>query len=101
MQADFVGLTKHLKQRLQMYEYNMGRQASSRSIAQLLSTALYSKRFFPFYTFNCLVGLDENGDGSVFGYDAIGSFDRVKYVCMGSAQQLIIPILDNQLLGKK
>ncbi len=55
-------------------------QASTETIAQLLAKALYQKRFFPFYTFNCLAGLDEEGNGVVYGYDAIGSYDKLKYV---------------------
>lgn len=55
----------------------------------LISNTLYGKRFFPYYTFNLLVGLDENNNGICFGYDAIGSFDRVKYACQGSGQQII------------
>jgi 20S proteasome alpha/beta subunit len=30
------------------------------------------------------VGLDENNDGTIYSYDAIGSFDKVKYSCQGS-----------------
>lgn len=56
---------------------------------------LYQKRFFPFYTFNCLAGLDEQGNGVVYGYDAIGSYDKLKYVVQGSGQELIVPVLDN------
>jgi 20S proteasome subunit beta 6 len=31
-----------------------------------------------------LVGLDENNDGVIYGYDAVGSFDKLKYGVMGS-----------------
>jgi 20S proteasome subunit beta 6 len=34
---------------------------SAPALAQMLSTILYSKRFFPYYVWNILGGLDENG----------------------------------------
>lgn len=32
-----------------------------------------------YYTFNVVGGLDENGEGVVFSYDAVGCFERLKY----------------------
>ncbi len=36
----------------------------------------------------------------MYGYDAVGSFKRDDYGCMGSGQNFIMPILDN-LIGHK
>jgi 20S proteasome subunit beta 6 len=99
MYADFTALQKLLQARLQMYTFNIGRQAPIKSVANMLSRVLYSKRFFPYYTFNIVAGLDENGDGITYGYDAIGSYEPKDYVALGSAVHLIMPILDNQLRG--
>lgn len=101
MYADFIALSKYLKTRLQTYEFNIGKSANTKSIAALLSNTLYGKRFFPYYTFNILAGLDENGDGIVYGYDAIGSYEPKSYLCQGTAIEMILPILDNQLQGKE
>ena len=57
------------------------------------------KRFFPYYCFNLCCGLDEKGDGVVYGYDAIGSYESNTYGCQGSAKELVAPVLDSVLKG--
>eukprot|EP00967_Tisochrysis_lutea_P017147 scaffold19404_cov24-Tisochrysis_lutea.AAC.1 len=44
-----------------MYQYNHNKPMSLPAAAQLLSNTLYYKRFFPYYTFNLVAGLDPEG----------------------------------------
>lgn len=46
---------------LQIYQHQHNKQMSCPAMAQLLSNTLYFKRFFPYYAFNVLGGLDEEG----------------------------------------
>ena len=61
MQADMATLHKVLRARLVAYEHNHNKQMSLTAASQMLSIVLYYKRFFPYYTFNVLGGIDENG----------------------------------------
>lgn len=97
MQAEAATLRKVLDVRLAMYEQRHGKPMSCTAVAQLLSTTLYHKRFFPYYTFNVVGGIDAEGKGAVFGYDAIGSFERIPYGVQGSGSALITSLLDNQV----
>ncbi|XP_022862638.1 proteasome subunit beta type-1-like [Olea europaea var. sylvestris] len=96
-QADVRALQKVLAAKHLQYQYQHNKQMSCPAMAQLLSNTLYYKRFFPYYAFNVLGGLDREGKGCVFTYDAVGSYERVGYSSQGSGSTLITPFLDNQL----
>jgi 20S proteasome subunit beta 6 len=49
----------------------------------LLSSTLYQRRLFPYYSFTLLGGIDAKGDSFLYKYDAVGSFERVHAVCSG------------------
>jgi len=97
MQAEAKTLRKVLDHKIAMYKHKHAKDMSTPAVAQMLSTTLYHKRFFPYYTFNVVGGVDEEGKGAVYGYDAIGSFERIPYGVTGSASALMTSVLDNQI----
>ena len=100
MQADRNYLQKLLWHLIRNYEFEHGHEITTPALAQLLSNRLYYRRFFPLYTFNLLGGLDEEGRGCVYGYDAVGNTERLTYGCQGSGESLAQVTLDSQI-GRK
>ncbi|ONM22763.1 Proteasome subunit beta type [Zea mays] len=96
-QGDIKALQKNLAARELLYQHQHNKRMSCPAMAQLLSNTLYYKRFFPYYAFNVLGGLDSEGKGCVFTYDAVGSYERTGYSAQGTGSTLIMPVLDNQL----
>ena len=92
---DVVQLRGTLSIRTQMYEHDNGRAPTTENLAQLLSNTLYQRRFFPLYAFCILAGLDKDGKGAVYSYDALGSHQRLSRGAMGTGGHLMIPLLDN------
>jgi len=97
MNADVVNLVKNLKIRIELYRSSNNYEPEVECISQLLSTLLYYKRFFPYYAFNVLAGVNSKGDLKLYGYDAIGSFDTLEYASQGSGKEIVMPILDSLL----
>eukprot|EP00894_Picocystis_sp_ML_P001891 jgi/Pico_ML_1/52408/g3115.t2 len=93
--ADTLHKTLHARQ--VTYRHDHGKPMSCQAMSQLLSNTLYFRRFFPYYTFNLCAGLDNQGKGCVYTYDAVGSFERTPFSCQGSGKDLVQPVLDNQL----
>jgi len=96
-QGDATTLLKNMKGKIRIYEHQHQEQPSAPAIAAMLSTMLYYRRFFPYYVYNLVAGLDDEGKGAVFSYDPVGSYDRDEMKCAGSAASLIQPFLDNQI----
>lgn len=98
--GDVLTLTKRIGARLKMYQHEHSKPMSCKSIAQMLSTMLYYKRFFPYYTYNIIAGIDEEGKGAVYSFDPVGSYERESYRAGGSSATMLQPFLDNQI-GRK
>lgn len=45
----------------QWYKHAHAKEMSLRAIARLIQTMLYAKRFFPYYVYNILGGIEEDG----------------------------------------
>lgn len=95
MQGDRLQLQSVLQQKIKMYQFNNGgRTPKTSALAQLLSTVLYSRRQFPYYTFNIVGGLDEDGNGVCYSYDAVGCTEPLNYGTTGSGSSFIEPLMD-------
>ncbi|XP_073401206.1 proteasome subunit beta type-1-B-like [Dendrobates tinctorius] len=95
--GDCLTLTKIIEARLKMYKHSNNKTMTSGAIAAMLSTILYSRRFFPYYVYNIIGGLDEDGKGAVYSFDPVGSYQRDAYKAGGSASAMLQPLLDNQI----
>jgi 20S proteasome subunit beta 6 len=69
------------------------------SFARLTQTILYGKRFFPYYVYTIIGGLDAEGKGAVYAFDPVGSYERLQCRAGGAAAALIMPFLDNQVMS--
>jgi len=98
--ADGNMFVKKVKQRLEWYQHNYGKEMPLRSIARLIQTMLYARRFFPYYVYNILGGIEDDGTGAVYSFDPVGSYEREACRAAGAAQSLVQPFLDNQIYFK-
>jgi len=95
--ADGEALKERLDTIVKLYKYQHGKPMSVKACAQRLSVILYQKRFFPYYVHAILGGLDENGEGALYSYDPVGSYEKEQCRAAGAAASLIMPFLDNQV----
>merc|ERR1712127_998037 len=98
--GDCLTFTKTLEIRLKMYEHEHNKKASTPAIAQLASTMLYNRRFFPFYVNTVVAGINREGEGCIYSYDPVGSYERECFRAGGSSASLLQPLLDCKLGGK-
>ncbi|KAG4300935.1 hypothetical protein PCANB_002739 [Pneumocystis canis] len=98
--GDCNDVMRVLRKRIMLYYNKHNRKLSVKSAARLIQTILYGRRFFPYYSYIVIVGIDEEGKGAIYTFDPVGSYERVSYQAAGGSASLIFPLLDNQV-GKK
>ncbi|THU98601.1 20S proteasome subunit [Dendrothele bispora CBS 962.96] len=98
--ADGNMFVKRVRQRLEWYRHAHAKDMPLRAIARLIQTMLYGRRFFPYYVYNILGGIEEDGSGAVYSFDPVGSYERESCRAAGAAQSLVQPFLDNQIYFK-
>ncbi|KAJ3518189.1 hypothetical protein NLJ89_g35 [Agrocybe chaxingu] len=69
--ADGNMFVKKVRQRLEWYRHAHAKDMPIRAIARLIQTMLYARRFFPFYVYNILGGIEEDGTGAVYSFDLL------------------------------
>ncbi|KAG8832171.1 Proteasome subunit beta type-6 [Serendipita sp. 405] len=60
--ADGNMFVQKVQQRLEWYHHAHNKEMPLRAIARLIQTMLYAKRFFPYYVYNILGGIEEDGE---------------------------------------
>lgn len=100
MYADIMEMRRQIIARQEVYQHAHKKPMSIAAVAQMCQVMLYQKRFFPYYVFTILGGLDGEGRGAVYSFDPVGSYERESCRCGGSAASLIQPFLDNQVKRK-
>jgi 20S proteasome subunit beta 6 len=101
MAADLYFLQNQIHNGIQQYQKQNSNKCTISNCVFYLSSILYSRRFFPFFTFNIISGLEKNNEASIFNFDALGSFEKGFFNCIGNGQSLIQPILDGLFRKKK
>ncbi|SJL07127.1 related to PRE7-20S proteasome subunit(beta6) [Armillaria ostoyae] len=94
--ADGNMFVKKVKQRLEWYRHAHSKDMPLRAVARLIQSMLYARRFFPYYVYNILGGIEEDGSGAVYSFDPVGSYEREACRAAGAASSLVQPFLDNQ-----
>jgi len=116
--TDILALSKELRNAAMVYEWEHKMKLAILPLSYLLTSKLYTRRFFPYYTFSLIGGIDAHGNhiaafqflirnndsycvytiylgtGAVYRYDAVGSSERVAAACSGEGEKMIQPILD-------
>lgn len=92
--ADCEALYRDLLVEAARYEMRQRRGADCKVLAQALARLLHGRRRFPYFAQPVLAGLDASGCGRCFAFDSVGSTSEACVVAAGSAQRLLLPVLD-------
>ncbi|KAH9385306.1 20S proteasome subunit beta 6 [Nematocida major] len=93
--ADSIYIYKELSYEVNTYQFKFNRKMDIEQAAAVLHVLLYRHRFFPKYTYCCLVGMNGKNEPKVYSYDPVGSYQETLCRCNGSGTSMLQPMLDS------
>lgn len=92
MAADGQALAKLMKAELALYKMTKGRTAAIDTAATLMSSIMYSSRFYPYYTQALIGGMDEKPH--LFSLDPVGGISEEAFASTGSGSPIAYGVLE-------
>ncbi|MCL4326257.1 MAG: archaeal proteasome endopeptidase complex subunit beta [Candidatus Thermoplasmatota archaeon] len=87
-------LVRYLKAEVALYKLKQNKQVTIDSASTLLSNILVSNRYYPYYAWVLLGGVDKNG-GHVYSIDPAGGSIEDKFVSTGSGSMFVYGVLED------
>jgi len=85
--TDVATVSELMRYKVNLYRLREEREMAPRTLANLMSSTLYERRFGPFYVAPVVAGIDQKtGDPFICGFDSIGCIDFAKdFIVSGTA----------------
>ncbi len=91
--GDMQILVREVEAQANLYNMDVGRRITVRSVAKLMANILFNRRYAPLITQTIVAGLDEEGP-SLYVLDVLGSVIPDKYAVVGSGTELAVGVLE-------
>ncbi|MFX1295390.1 MAG: archaeal proteasome endopeptidase complex subunit beta [Promethearchaeota archaeon] len=92
--SDFQVVKDTMGAFMKLYELEQKKVMSINAAAKQISTLLYNRRIFPYFTNTIIGGIDDIGP-KVFALDLIGSVIEDDYATIGSGSEIAIGLLES------
>ena len=92
--ADMQILTLQMRALTKIRKLELKREVPPNSVAKMMSTLLYERRYFPFLTQVIVGGV--NGDPAIYTLDPIGSVLPDDYAAVGTGAEMALGVLDQE-----
>jgi proteasome beta subunit len=91
-------LVRYLKAEISLYRLKQGKNITIEGASTLLANILTGNRYFPYYAWVLLGGVDYNGS-HVYSIDPAGGYIEDKFVSVGSGSTFVYGVLEDNIKG--
>ena len=98
MVADMQVLTMQMRALTKIRKMELKREIPPNSVAKMMSTLMYERRFFPLLTQVIVGGVD--GNPSIYTLDPLGSVLPDDYAAVGTGAEMALGVLDQEFKSK-